>query len=60
MNRNKKVGIVLLVLGIVLLILSLSADFLGVGTYSGFGYMQIICFVLGIFAGICGFLMLKK
>ena len=60
MNGKMDVGIVLLVLGIVLLILSLSADLLGVGTYSGLGYVQIIGIVLGIFAGICGFLMLKK
>jgi hypothetical protein len=60
MGWEKASGIFLLVLGVVLLILSLAADLIGIGAASGFGYKQIIGVVLGVAAGIRGFLILKR
>jgi hypothetical protein len=60
MGWKKASGIFLLVLGVVLLILSFAADLMGIGTASGFGYKQGIGVVLGVIAGIMGFLTLKR
>jgi drug/metabolite transporter (DMT)-like permease len=60
MGWKKASGILLLVLGVVLLILSLAADLIGIGAASGFGYKQIIGVVLGVIAGIRGFMILKR
>jgi hypothetical protein len=61
--RNKKtIGIALLLVGIILLTLSLTADWTGLGAAANaFGYKQIIGAVVGLLAGIAGlFLILKK
>ena len=61
MKPKEAVGIVILVVGIVVLILSLGADYIAAGNPSGFGYHQIIGTVLGAIASVLGlFLMLKK
>jgi len=60
MGWKKASGSFLLVLGVVLLILSLSADFIGIGSAPGVGYKQIIGIVLGVIAVIRGFLILKR
>jgi hypothetical protein len=49
MNMNRKwLGIILLVVGVVLLILSVVADMIGIGGAPGFGYKQIAGVIVGI------------
>jgi hypothetical protein len=60
MEGKKKLGIVLLVLGIVVLILSLAADLIGIGVVPAFGYKQIAGVILGVVAGVAGLLFLRK
>ena len=45
---HKKAGIIFLFIGIVIFILSLSADFIGLGEWPGYGYKQIAAIILGI------------
>jgi hypothetical protein len=61
MKAMKTVGIVALVVGIVLLILSLAANPLGIGNPAVFGRNQIIGTILGAVAIVAGLiLMLRK
>ena len=61
MEDKKTVGVVLLVVGIVLLILSLAADLVGIGGWPGFGWGQILGTVIGVIGAIVGsILALKK
>jgi hypothetical protein len=59
MKGGKIAGIVLLVLGIVMLILFLTADLIGIGS-PGFGYQQIIGAVVGAIAGVVGLVLTLK
>ncbi len=59
MGIQKIVGIVLLVAGIVLLVLSLIADMVGIGT-GGFGTRQILGAVAGAIAAIVGMALIPK
>jgi len=55
---NKKTsGIILLVAGIVVLVVSLAADLIGLGSYAGFGYGQISGAVVGVIAAIVGYIL---
>ncbi len=47
MEGNKTIGIVLLILGAVILVLSLVADIIGIGSSPGFGYKQIVGTIVG-------------
>jgi len=61
MGSKKTVGIVLLVVGIVVLLLSLGADVIGLGGWLGFGPRQIVGTVVGAIVTVVGlFLTLKK
>jgi hypothetical protein len=60
MKWEKTSAIFLIVLGVVLLIVSLFADLIGIGTDPKFGYKQIIGVILGAAAGIRGLLLLRK
>ncbi len=61
MKGKKITGIILLVLGIVMLILSLSPNLIGIGAAPGFGYKQISGVILGAIVGVVGlFFTLKK
>lgn len=61
MNTKKIVGIVLLVVGIVVLLLSLTADVIGIGQHIGFGYWQILGTIAGAILAVVGLvLMLRK
>ena len=61
MGARKIIGVVLLVAGIILVILSLIADPLGIGGSPVFGYKQIIGVIAGVVAAAVGlFLALKK
>ncbi len=55
MGNKKVTGIVLLVVGIVLVILSLAADKIGIGRAPGFGYWQSLGSVVGAFVAAAGF-----
>jgi hypothetical protein len=60
MKAMKTVGIVALVVGIVLLILSLAANPLGIGNPSVFGRNQIIGTILGAVAIVAGLILTLK
>jgi hypothetical protein len=58
---RKNIGIVFFVLGLVLLVVSLTADWLGIGNVPGFGVKQILGSIAGAMAAILGaWLALKK
>jgi hypothetical protein len=54
---KKKWGVVLLIAGIILLILSLGADIFGVGAVPGYGYKQIAGIVVGVIMAIAGYIL---
>ncbi len=58
-GNRKLTGILLLVGGILLLILSLTADMIGFGA-AGFGYNQIIGAVAGFIAAVVGFVLFSR
>ena len=56
----KKVGIVLLVVGIIVLVLSLLLDVIGIGRAPGFGYYQIGGIIIGAIVAIVGGVLMGK
>ena len=60
MGLQKKIGIVFLLIGIIIFILALSADFVGLGVYPGYGYKQISGFIVGAIAIIAGVYLKRK
>lgn len=56
----KLTGILLLVGGVVLLAASLSADMLGLGITSGFGYNQIIGSFAGVLSAVIGYFLVSR
>lgn len=56
MANKRTVGIVLLVAGVVLLIVSLGADVIGIGESGRFGVRQILGTAAGILLIVVGFL----
>ncbi len=60
MGGKKTGGIVLLVVGIVILVLSLLADPIGLGAGQGFGYKQIVGAVIGVIVTIVGLVLTRK
>lgn len=54
---KKKWGIVILIAGIILLLLSMGADMLGVGAVPGFGYKQITGIVVGVILAVIGYIL---
>ncbi len=57
---TKTVGIALLIVGIVLLVLSLTADMIGVGPAPGFGLWQIAGSVAGAILAVVGFVLTRR
>lgn len=57
---NKQLGIVLLVIGVIILLLSLLANFIGVGSAPGFGYKQITGTVVGVIVAIVGYVLFSR
>lgn len=57
---NKKIGIALLVAGVVLLLLSLAADAIGIGGIPGYGYKQIAGIIVGVIAAVIGFVLYSR
>ena len=60
MALQKKIGIVFLLIGIIIFILALSADFIGLGDWPGYGYKQINGFIVGAIAIIAGVYLKRK
>ena len=60
MKDNKKIGIMLLVVGVVILVLSLVADIIGLGGVPGFGYKQILGTIVGAIVTIAGLVLTTK
>ncbi len=60
--KNKKTitGIILLAAGVIVLVLSLAADCIGLGSSPGFGYWQIIGVVAGAVVTVAGLVLLIK
>lgn len=56
---NKTMAVVLLVLGVLLFLVSLTADATGIGEGTGIGWKQITGAVLGVVAAIAGMRGLK-
>ena len=54
---NKTIGIVLIILGVLLMIVSLAADVIGIGNGTGFGWKQILGAVVGVIVAVGGGLM---
>ena len=61
MKNTKTIGIILLVVGVAILVLSLVADIIGFGGSLSFGYKQITGIIAGTIMTIAGLiLMIKK
>lgn len=60
MDVKKTLGLVLLVGGIAVLVLSLAADLVGIGGNPVFGTNQIIGTVVGAIAAVVGFVLRRK
>ncbi len=58
--QRRPLRFVLVAIGILILLVSLLADFIGVGGYPGIGYKQIIGIVIGIGIAILGWVMPRR
>jgi hypothetical protein len=58
--ENKQLGIVLLVIGVIILLLSLLANSIGIGGAPGFGYKQITGTVIGAILAIVGYVLFSR
>jgi len=57
---KKTLGYVLLVGGIAVLLVSLLADFIGIGGSGAFGYKQIVAAVVGAIAAVVGWMLARR
>jgi HD-like signal output (HDOD) protein len=60
MGGKKTAGIVLLVVGLVVLLLSLSADVIGIGGSPAFGFRQIVGTIVGAIVAVVGLVLTLK
>ena len=51
---KKTIGVLLIILGVVVLVVSLAADGLGIGGMPGFGWKQILGTVVGVIVALGG------
>jgi hypothetical protein len=58
--NNKQIGMVLLGIGVIVLLLSLLANFIGTGAAPGFGYKQITGTVVGAIVAIVGYVVYSR
>ena len=58
--QKKRLSLILIVIGIIILLVSLLADVLGIGGYPGMGYKQIIGAIVGAVISIIGFILYRK
>lgn len=59
MTKKRTIGLVLLIVGIVVLIVSVAADAIGLGGSPGFGYKQIVGVAVGAIAAIAGAIVMR-
>jgi hypothetical protein len=59
MTKKRTIGIVLLIVGIVVLIVSVAADAIGLGGSPGFGFRQIVGVAVGAIAAIVGAIVMR-
>ena len=57
---KKQLGIVLLVVGVIILLVSLLADTIGIGGAARFGYRQIAGAVVGVILAIVGYFFFSR
>jgi hypothetical protein len=57
MANKRTVGLFLLIVGIVVVIVSVTADVIGLGPEPGFGYKQVVGTVGGVIAAIIGIIL---
>ncbi len=58
---KRTMGVVLVVLGVVMLVVSLAADMIGIGNQAGIGWKQILGAVVGVIIAVGGvWLALRK
>jgi hypothetical protein len=60
MNAKKTIGTLLLLAGIVVLILSVIANKIGIGSFSGYGLTQISCIILGAVIALIGLVLMRR
>jgi len=60
MANKKKAGMVLLIIGLILLLLSVLADFIALGRSPGFGPRQITGIIVGAIVLLIGILLIPK
>ncbi len=60
MAEKKKTGIILLVVGIIILVLSLGADSVGLGEGTRFGYKQVAGTIAGAIVLVVGLVLNSK
>jgi uncharacterized membrane protein len=58
--QKKRLSLILIVVGIIILLVSLLADVIGIGGYPGMGYKQIIGAIVGAVIAIVGFILYRK
>ena len=58
--NQRSIGILLLIIGLVLAALSFTADLIGLGEGSGFGYKQIAGLVVGVGGIIAGLVFIVR
>lgn len=60
MSSKNITGVALLVVGVVIVIVSLGADYIGVGGFPGFGFKQVIGTIVGAVLIGVGLVLLPK
>lgn len=60
MARKRTIGLVLLIVGIVVLIISVAADAIGLGGSTGFGYNQMAGTAVGAIVAIVGAILMRR
>ena len=54
---KRMLGVVFIILGVIVLIISLAADALGIGTVTGIGWKQILAAIIGALVALLGVLL---
>ncbi len=54
---KKMLGVVFIILGVIVLVVSLAADALGIGNATGIGWKQILAAVIGALVALLGVLL---
>ena len=58
--NQRTIGIILLIIGLILAVLSLTADLIGLGEGGGLGYKQITGLVVGVAGIIAGLIFIVR